>query len=542
MTILLPRFQTYTAIFFLVASGVLTAQEYQFEDVRHSLLQKVLQKQMQSLHTPEEKSDQESATLTPTALYIPSRNDLRAALSDLYKIDTAVVRLTNDTMRYIFTHDGSGEEITEVQQQWADNHWENMYRTTTVWNNGMTAMTITEEVWEIDHWRGNERYTLWFDAAGNSTGYLSEVWWDKQWQNVDRYTVTYDAGGFPLVYLYELWYEGNWLNTYRFTITYSAPGIIETYLREEWSAGAWRNFVRDRYTSDAVGNILTSVSEEWYNEQWNMEDSIAYVYDAHSNLMQRIITKRRGDVWVNVERKTRMYDSNDRVLTELIEHWKSNQWTNVSRKTYNYFLKGGLQSMLNESWSVDHWTNVTRTTCDEDMYGNRQLYLNESWTNGAWKNSTRTVYKYDNGKFVSGTYERCFDDVWIPGDAYISVYRNGIVVRQFYGHHLIISASTVPTNVEENFGSQPKKFSLLQNYPNPFNPTTEIRYQIPEASRISLKVYDLLGKEVAVLIDGVKEAGSHIFSFNAAELPSGVYFYILRSDNTVATKKMLLLK
>ena len=88
----------------------------------------------------------------------------------------------------------------------------------------------------------------------------------------------------------------------------------------------------------------------------------------------------------------------------------------------------------------------------------------------------------------------------------------------------------------------PGKFILEQNYPNPFNPATVIEYQIPGEDFVSLKVYDILGKEVATLINGVKRAGSYRFEFNAASLPSGVYFYRISTGNYTAVKKMLLLR
>jgi hypothetical protein len=88
----------------------------------------------------------------------------------------------------------------------------------------------------------------------------------------------------------------------------------------------------------------------------------------------------------------------------------------------------------------------------------------------------------------------------------------------------------------------PSQFRLEQNYPNPFNPSTKIRYQIPDLSYISLKVYDVLGKEVATLIDEEKSAGVYEVEFNAMHVPSCFYFYSLISEGFVETKKMLLVK
>ena len=85
-------------------------------------------------------------------------------------------------------------------------------------------------------------------------------------------------------------------------------------------------------------------------------------------------------------------------------------------------------------------------------------------------------------------------------------------------------------------------YALSQNYPNPFNPTTQIDYSIPVGEYVSLKVFNILGAEVATLLSAHKEAGSHSVSFDAIGLPSGVYFYRLKAGSYVETKKLTLLK
>jgi len=85
-------------------------------------------------------------------------------------------------------------------------------------------------------------------------------------------------------------------------------------------------------------------------------------------------------------------------------------------------------------------------------------------------------------------------------------------------------------------------FELKQNYPNPFNPSTRINYTVPGASFINLKVYDILGNEVAELVNEEKQQGNYQIDFDASELTGGVYFYQLTSNSFVDTKKMMLLK
>lgn len=99
------------------------------------------------------------------------------------------------------------------------------------------------------------------------------------------------------------------------------------------------------------------------------------------------------------------------------------------------------------------------------------------------------------------------------------------------------------TNIEDE-GSllSPDSYNLTQNYPNPFNPTTSIRYSIPKRSNVTLKVYDILGNEIAILVNEEKDRGVYTVTFNAVDLASGIYFYTLRADGFVQTKKMLLIK
>ncbi len=97
-----------------------------------------------------------------------------------------------------------------------------------------------------------------------------------------------------------------------------------------------------------------------------------------------------------------------------------------------------------------------------------------------------------------------------------------------------------PTGIEDDILSN--TFELYQNYPNPFNPSTKISWQSSVSSQQSLKVYDVVGNEVAVLVDEWKEAGAHSVNFDAGNLPSGIYFYKLTIGGFVETKKMMLLR
>ncbi len=111
------------------------------------------------------------------------------------------------------------------------------------------------------------------------------------------------------------------------------------------------------------------------------------------------------------------------------------------------------------------------------------------------------------------------------------------------GGTTMMTVSSEPIiSVDDNNNIIPSEFSLKQNYPNPFNPSTKIKYEVPVGSFISLKVYDLLGNEIATLVNEEKESGNYEINFDASGLSSGIYYYQLQADNFMYTKKLVLMK
>jgi hypothetical protein len=145
------------------------------------------------------------------------------------------------------------------------------------------------------------------------------------------------------------------------------------------------------------------------------------------------------------------------------------------------------------------------------------------------------------------------DFVWIAEDYWIvkgmipstDVDLQIIGIDPFYIPGLVTKLDTIvfdtTSSVTENHFN-PGDFLLSQNYPNPFNPSTRIKFTISNSGFVNLKIYDILGKEVATLVNEEKPAGTYIVEWNATGLPSGVYFYKLKTENLIETKKMILLR
>ena len=116
-----------------------------------------------------------------------------------------------------------------------------------------------------------------------------------------------------------------------------------------------------------------------------------------------------------------------------------------------------------------------------------------------------------------------------------------IVANEVSGTITTIQLSAT-ASVERLSDARPSGYVLEQNYPNSFNPSTTIRYAIPQPAQVSLKVYDVLGREVATLVNARQSAGVYVANFDATALPSGMYFYRLQAGSFSETRKMMLIK
>jgi hypothetical protein len=212
--------------------------------------------------------------------------------------------------------------------------------------------------------------------------------------------------------------------------------------------------------------------------------------------------------------------------------WTGLQLTNGVVGTSDSATDGGkkiCKSDLYHTWSVDGgttWKPVTVLSGDKtisECWGHTPQYLR--YNPVLQKYVADIVYLADLAPDVSTI---------VGGTATGAPTDNPIMYYAF-------TIPDMPTGV--NDGSQvARSFSLNQNYPNPFNPSTKIDYTLPEKSNVSLKIYDVLGNEVANLINATQEAGNHSVNFNASKLASGLYIYTLKSGNNVMSKKMMLLK
>lgn len=141
---------------------------------------------------------------------------------------------------------------------------------------------------------------------------------------------------------------------------------------------------------------------------------------------------------------------------------------------------------------------------------------------------------WDSGILNSGaSFSRVFNNV--------GVFPYHCTPHQSFGMTGTITVQAVSA-IEDKDGITSNDFSLDQNYPNPFNPTTKITYSVPVAGKVSLKIFNLLGKEIFTLVDKFQAANKYAVTFDAGELASGIYFYRLQAGKVTITKRMVLMR
>jgi hypothetical protein len=157
----------------------------------------------------------------------------------------------------------------------------------------------------------------------------------------------------------------------------------------------------------------------------------------------------------------------------------------------------------------------------------------ENLNSGNW-NLNQTITK---------TINTTLDTGWVASNCnlIIFIYKDTPPLIQSTVEQSTIQSVTNPIGVTGTH-EVPTAYKLEQNYPNPFNPTTNIKYSIPKDGSVSLKIYDVLGNEVSVFVDGFMKAGMYNAEFDASNFASGVYFYTLKTGEFTSTKKMLLIK
>jgi hypothetical protein len=267
-------------------------------------------------------------------------------------------------------------------------------------------------------------------------------------------------------------------------------------------------------TTDSLPDVFPlSIGNEWtYSYSLDSYDEIAWSYKVNGSVGLRIIEKSIvGDSIVWCIKKT----------NDLISDHNGLMYHDTSTSTFNFVeIQSGDHRILSPGFPFYSMpfdsTSITRYSA-VDSSGSYSFVLEK----GRMKYTY--TFKEEIGALSYSAMDMCIClDYWNASYDLTNYQINAVETNQEMNNII--------------------EFKLEQNYPNPFNPLTIINYKLPADGWVMIKVYDILGREVAILVNEAQKFGKHEVEFNGSKLSSGVYFYILQTANYMDTKKLLLMK
>ena len=361
--------------------------------------------------------------------------------------------------------------------------------------------------------------------------------------NKDRIVYNYNDDLSLNYFIDAVWYNSEWIDFEKHTNTYNSDGSLESVLWE-WSNGSseeWFKDAKDVYNYDSVGNRVFYLHQYFNGLEFENDFKYENCYDTANNLVSSVNQHWIEGIWVNSSKSIYTYSPEKVKDTTLFQVWTNDQWVNYYLTNYEYDEKLNVITIQTKIWQEQQWSDYALAKLDYNENNNLVL---ENWQKAVynnWENWFRIYYEYDDNFDLIHLYgEEWENGQWIPENEPLKVTNpDGILFVYLAKEIFLYYSKPISVKNEKNISYE---FNLLQNYPNPFNPVTTINYQLPETGFVTLKVYDILGREVTTLVNEEKSRGQYSINFDATAFASGIYIYQIRVNEYVSSKKMLLLK
>ena len=375
------------------------------------------------------------------------------------------------------------------------------------YNNKNLIDTTISHKWKNGNVWGNEMKLTYSYNTNNRLIFSNEWYWEGYWREYYRYYYDYYGNGNIYHINVHTSTGTEWLYVAMYTYNYNTNSDTTMIVLQvlDLYHGYWIYAWKDVFNYDSTNVlILKTRFDHYYLPDWLPEINDLFFYDNNGNRNENIrqLWNNTDSTWINDYRYLYEYDSNNILISTLYLDWQTDSlnWENVWRENYTYTPENKIATIFKETWTPETgWNNYVFRTYFYNLNYNWTEKLTQLWDGSDWKN--------------------------------------------YYRH---LATWLEPVSVQEEIPSL-NSFYLYQNYPNPFNPSTNIKFWIPgharnDNTKVSLKVYDILGIEITTLVNEEKPAGEYELTFDGTGLPSGMYFYILTADGYSETKKMLLLK
>jgi hypothetical protein len=374
-------------------------------------------------------------------------------------------------------------------------------------------------------WSNSWRTSYEFDENGDTTQYQVDTWQTGVWQNGELQTYTRDESGNLLEILVSEWSSADWQAIRKYQYFYTSTALLDHSFWQDKSSPSseWGDWIYELFKYDDRREL---VERSWWakvDTGWQEQYKYLWWYDSVGNTTCWRRQNWESGVLTDKIQVSYGYDGKSRITSNLYEWWIHDQWNATELLVYTYDEAGRVIEETINKMQDSAWISYSRKTSVYDSVGSMSVELSELWWSGAWHYNGRELLAYGNdGMLSERIVQRWIDDLWQNDERYSYEW-------------------SLATDVEAS-APLPMRPELSPNYPNPFNPSTQITYTLLSASNVSLRIFNLLGEEVATLVNERMESGKHSTEWSGGGFPGGVYFYRLVAGEFIETKKMVLLK
>jgi len=361
------------------------------------------------------------------------------------------------------------------------------------------AFAWLQSDWQCQEWKDvqwTHASLRWYtyDGFGNEIEDLRQVWDSMIWIIDRREISTYDDGGLPTIRLNQRWDGSNWVNSHRYRYVYNDYDQLVEYAKEYagQTDDTWINRYVIRSSYDEKGLLAERIEHCWCGNPtgWELYQRFLYSYDDLGNVTVYLRNGWDGARWIDVDRTLYEFDSFGNKILDLRQRWDGTQYVDRYRFLYTY-----------------------------DALGNRILSHSQEWDGTGWSNERLSTNTYDSpGNLASRLVQICDNGEWTNDEYCTGTYR------------------------QEHVEIRPAEVQLHQNFPNPFDQVTTFFYHMQKRNYARLSVYDVLGREVAVLIQDIQPRGVNSVIFDAGQLPSGMYICRLEAGTNASVRNIVLVR
>lgn len=405
--------------------------------------------------------------------------------------------------------------------------------------------------------------------------------WDGIWKPLEEYRHTYANG--KLVEVREQGWRispGDWVPVWREVRTYAGDDLEE--LRNEiWDAisGSYLPYDRTIYTyvsgSGGASLLETEVFETWVNTQWTLQERVLY---SNNGIVETVNEWQlwNGSSWDLLEKETLTEENGDVIQT--LEEWSGTAWEAVDRTIFHSQTLASLAVLVadleaigdelelvtffllkfpphtSQSWDGAAWMDENRYRHERDGEDRVAVFYWEAFDGLAWFGDSRVVITFGPEDRPERTdFELEDSGIWTPLHREIYSYDGAgnlvtlVLSSDFDGDGTMANQARYEFEWSGSGTSTvssvlPVTASLDAAYPNPFNPSTTVAYRLAQAGSATIRVFDGLGKEVAILLDGHEAAGEHTVRFDPGDRPTGVYYVVLETGGVRSTMPVVLVR